>query len=247
MESRKGKEWSDAELQVSVDAYLYLLKLEASGIPFSRVEQERLLSAGPLSGRNVASVGYRFRNISFVLVERRQISLEVYSPASNVGRNIKARINRLLDDREQVIQEVSMLTNSNTAIAPGLSETQDGLRQLRRQISDQVSSKNQPVGIGHNKPPEVIEDSHHVFEKALAAVSEIEEEVSSKLPNGKKIENLSNAVIALGVNFSVWAGQRLTDFSKATAVAAGTGTGLALSGLGEKIIATLKQVFTFLL
>ena len=55
--------WSDSELRTSIDAYLYMLQLETAAVPFSVVEQERLLISGPLSARNEVSVRYRLRNM----------------------------------------------------------------------------------------------------------------------------------------------------------------------------------------
>lgn len=244
---KRNTPWSDAELQVAVDAYLYLLRLETAGIPFSRVEQERLLALGPLSGRNEASVRYRFRNITFVLDERGEISLNAYSPASQVGKNVKERIGRLLDERSQILGEIQALEQDSGQAAILLSEVQASLLQLETLVREQATNLNSTAGIGHNNPPEMIDIQPEDFAGPLAAISNIQKEVSSSSIDKRKVRKLSDTIAALGVKSAIWAGQRATDFSKAAAVAAGTGFGLAMSGLGEKIAETLQRLFSLLL
>ena len=60
----KNDIWSDDELRASVDAYLYMLRLEVSSIPYSPAEYSKFLQSGPLRDRNDASIRYRMRNIS---------------------------------------------------------------------------------------------------------------------------------------------------------------------------------------
>ena len=51
--------WTDGELVSAVEAYVFLLRLERSGIGSSRVPVADALLAGPLKRRNDASVRYR--------------------------------------------------------------------------------------------------------------------------------------------------------------------------------------------
>jgi hypothetical protein len=91
--------WSIDELRAAVDAYLYMLRLEASSIPFSSTAYSRFLLTGPLRDRNEASIRYRMRNISQVMEERGAPVLRSFSPAPQVGKNVKKTINQLLDER----------------------------------------------------------------------------------------------------------------------------------------------------
>lgn len=243
---QKNAPWSDIELQVAVDAYLYMLQLEISGIPFSETRQERLLFSGPLSNRSDASVRYRMRNISCVMQERGVAILRAYSPAPQVGRNVKSRIHGLLDARHDTLAAIRRLAGERRSGSVELDDVVANLEQLKDRISKLVESQRAFVGIGHNNPPEKIEIDANDFINAIRAIEDIEEELASESPDKNAIASRSDILVSLGMKSVAWAGQRLTDFARAGAVAAGTGFGLAVSGLGGKIIETLQQVFDYL-
>jgi hypothetical protein len=249
MEEQKNKQrssklpWSDSELRTSVDAYLYMLQLEVAAVPFSVTEQEKLLSSGPLSDRNDASVRYRLRNISYVMRERGEMTLTAYSSAPQVGKNVKARIHRLLDERENTLRSIRQAGSNGDAEAVELDEVLAGLNQLREMISSLVPETRAVAGIGHNNPPGENPIGASDFSEAIQAIYRIENAVSSGGPDLGVVESGSNVLARLGMKLALWAGQRVTDFVKTGAVAAGTGAGLSLSGLGGKIIETLHQVF----
>ncbi|MGC3938742.1 hypothetical protein ACOTTU_13135 [Roseobacter sp. EG26] len=238
--------WSDTELQISVDAYLFLLRLEAAAVPFSAMEQEKQLSSGPLANRNEASVRYRLRNISHVLEERGETPLSAYSAAPQVGKNVKARIQKLLDERESTLRSVRQLGMANDSGVVDLRDVLAGLNQLRDMIS---SLKHEPqviAGIGHNNPPEDIVIGVEDYSEAIEAISHIEDAVKGDTPDISVVASSTSILVKLGMKSALWLGQRLTDFAKAGAIAAGTSAGLSLSGIGGKIVEALQQVFAYL-
>lgn len=238
--------WSESELRTSIDAYLYMLQLEASGVPFSVAEQEKLLASGPLSNRNEASVRYRLRNISQVMQERGEATLKAYSAAPQVGKNVKARLHGLLDERQVTLRAIGQMDGNRGAEVVGLDDVLTGLSQLREMISSLAPEPRPVAGIGHNNPPENIVIGADDFSEAVRAISSIESAVSGDAPEMDTVERSSNILVTLGMKSALWAGQRLTDFAKAGAVAAGTGAGLSLSGLGGQIVETLHRVFAYL-
>lgn len=223
-----------------------MLQLEAADVPFSVTEQEKLLVSGPLSARNEVSVRYRLRNISHVMQERGEATLKAYSVAPQVGRNVKARIHGLLDERQSTLRAVRQMVGSRGARAVELEDVLNGLDQLKEMISSLAPEPDAVAGIGHNSPPEAIVIGAEEFSEAIQAISRIERAVSSDAPDVGIIENSSNILVRLGMKSVLWVGQRLTDFAKAGAIAAGTSAGLSLSGLGGQIVETLHRVFTFL-
>ena len=238
--------WSESELQISIDAYLYMLQLEASGVPFSVTEQEKLLASGPLSNRSEASVRYRLRNISQVMQERGEAILKAYSAAPQVGKNVKARLHGLLDERQGTLRAIRQMGGNRGAEVVGLDDVLAGLSQLKEMISSLALQPRPVAGIGHNNPPEDIVVGADDFSEAVRAISRIESAVSGDAPYIGTVERSSNILITLGMKSALWAGQRLTDFSKAGAIAAGTSAGLSLMGLSEQIVEMLRQVFMHL-
>lgn len=238
--------WSESELQISIDAYLYMLQLEASGVPFSAAEQEKLLASGPLSNRNEASVRYRLRNISQVMQERGEATLKAYSAAPQVGKNVKARIHGLLDERQDTLRAIRQMGSNRGAEVVGLDDVLTGLSQLKEMISSLAPELRPLAGIGHNNPPEHIVVGADEFSEAVRAISRIESAVSGDAAEVGMVEHNANILIRIGMKSALWVGQRLTDFAKAGAIAAGTSMGLTLSGLGAKVVETLHHVFTFL-
>lgn len=238
--AEKNKPWSDEELKAALDAYLYMLQLEVSSIPFSVNEQSKVLLSGPLIGRSEASIHYRMRNISFVVSERGLPTLNAFSAAPQVGRNVMSRINSLLDARAHTVEAVLRL-KASPSNGVSLAEVVEGLAALKNRIGELEGIRI--AGIGHNRPPDSIDVSSVEIADVAADIGRIEREVEDGQPDTDLVRSLSQKVITFGLKVSVWCGQRLTDFAKASAVAAGTGFGLSMSGLGDQIIDTLKNLF----
>ncbi|WP_230283225.1 HNH endonuclease signature motif containing protein [Deinococcus sp. 23YEL01] len=84
--------WTPEELLVTVATYLEMLRLEQSGIGYSKAEYRNRLLAGVLSGRNKGAVEFRMQNISAVLFSVGRPYIVGYKPARNVGANVTKQI-----------------------------------------------------------------------------------------------------------------------------------------------------------
>tara|TARA_R110002094_G_scaffold54170_2_gene65442 strand:+ start:274 stop:1014 length:741 start_codon:yes stop_codon:yes gene_type:complete len=239
----KGMPWNDHELRVALDAYLYMLQLQLAKIPFSPSSHSEILLSGPLYRRNDAAVRYRMRNLSFVLSQRDLPVLDAFSPAPQVGRMVKKRIEDILDERAQVVDAIVAM-EGNAGADVSISDLVGSLSELKQQI--EKLSKAQKAGIGHNNPPEHMEIEESDLAESISALDQIINEVRRPQTEKKKIESWVQPVTTLGTKLSIWVGQRATDFFKAGAVAAGTSWGLAASGIGEQIVETLRALFRFL-
>ena len=179
--------------------------------------------------------------------ERGEATLKAYSAAPQVGKNVKARIHDLLDERRSTLRAIGQMVGSRSATeVVDLEDVLAGLRQLKEMISLLAPEPHAVAGIGHNNPPEAIVIGAEEFSEAVREITSIESVVSGDEPDINVVEHSSNILIRLGMKSTLWVGQRVTDFAKAGAVAAGTSAGLSLTGLGGQIVEMLRQVFTYL-
>lgn len=88
--------WSDAELAVTIKAYLRMLYAELNGESYNKAAINRELRAGPLSDRTEGSIEFRMRNISAALYEMKMPYIAGYLPARNVGSAVKEKMVALL-------------------------------------------------------------------------------------------------------------------------------------------------------
>lgn len=237
----KNKLWSDDELQAALDAYLYMLQLEISSIPFSVVQYSELLRSGFLHKRNEASIRYRMRNISHVVAERGLPTLSAYSAAPQVGRNVMRKLNAFLDSRIETVRNI-LHSGPPKAGEVGLSDVLQSLSELKDRVSalEEVSA----AGIGHNNPPDSIHFEAKELANVTAAIDGISQEVTQTPTDSEVVRTLSQQVLAFGFKVAVWCGQRLNDYAKASVSAAGTVSGaLLLVGLSEHIISALGRLF----
>ncbi|TRW95225.1 hypothetical protein FNJ84_17195 [Paracoccus sp. M683] len=239
MNDRSQALWTDEELQAALDAYLYMLQMELSDVPFSAAQLTNALLSGPLSRRNSASIRYRMRNISAVAASNGLPTLSAFSPAEQVGRNVRAKLEKLLMSREDALASIRKL-QSDAENTTSL-EVLRALEELKNRLSELEASR--PIGIGHNNPPGDFEFSSDEVRTVSKSVEEIAKEVALGESEGERVSQLSKVISSFGLKAAVWAGQRITDFSKASAIAAGSGFGLHLSGLGEQVLSTLRLLF----
>ena len=217
--------WTDVELGVAVEAYLYLSRLQQSGASFSERDLNTLLLSGPLRRRNRASVRYRMRNISFVIEKRGWRSLPSFSPAQQVGSGVMARIEAILDSHSAAEltflkklspnlglsdKSTSSTADRNEAIAR-LEKLDEALRDLQREL----------VGIGHNRPPEPIEEYGLTADEvslARAYAAELKTELDHASINRASIERLQDRLLHFGLKLAAWVGGRITKFADAALV-----------------------------
>ncbi|MFS2072709.1 HNH endonuclease [Pseudomonas sp. CT11-2] len=102
---KSNSDWSDAEIQAAVDAYLSMLSREQSGQKVNKAHENRVLREGALAGRTKGSVEFRMQNISTVLVELGRDRIEGYKPAKNVGVNVELSIREALNAQSTLTPE----------------------------------------------------------------------------------------------------------------------------------------------
>lgn len=117
--------WSDAELSLTIRAYLQMLHAELNGVSYNKAAVNRELRAGPLAGRTGPSIEFRMRNISAALYELRMPTIAGYVPARNIGSAVKKKMVALLS--AQGIESLEAYVP--TADANMLSERVSDLRQ----------------------------------------------------------------------------------------------------------------------
>lgn len=91
-----SKTWSDAELAVTIKAYLKMLYAELNGVAYNKAAVNRTLRAGPLANRTKASIEFRMQNISAALYELKMPYIAGYLPARNIGSAVKEKMIALL-------------------------------------------------------------------------------------------------------------------------------------------------------
>ena len=235
--------WNDDELIASVDTYLYMLQLELSKIPFSAPKYANFLLSGPLYRRGKVSVRYRMRNISFVMQERGMPTISAYSPASQVGSNVKKKLHRILDSRAEILASIVDIAKNHQSVII-LSDVQDQLQELKHRVTEIEGLRE--VGIGHNNPPEAIDLFAEDLSEIVERITDIEKAVSERQADKRRIRNLSESVTTFGLTVTVWLGQRLTEFARAAAATLGSVLVLRAFEMQEKIIEIFRLLFSFL-
>ncbi len=148
----QGAEWSEIELEASVDAYLMMLKSETEGIPYVKSKINAELREGPLSKRTKGSVEFRMQNISAVMRELGIAWIKGYKPAANVGEQVKANIKRVILRRDEIGKEAS----KPSADFEEYERRSQALRKLRT-----TSPKEKPKG--QAKPKSKTSSSNQYF------------------------------------------------------------------------------------
>jgi hypothetical protein len=208
----------------SVDAYVFLLQTQRAGLTYPRDIGAKLLLSGALSIRNDGSLRYRMRNISAVVSEMGGPILAEYSPAEQVGTNVRMRLRAILavhSHFSKILQETTPRAITSSSVrADHQEEALDRLAQLREQISE---LERQLIGIGHNRPPEPlsIDTLHHLdFEQAREDIRALENEVKTATPNPEVAQEHSSRLLAFGLKVALWVGKRATKFTSAKGLAA---------------------------
>lgn len=244
---KKHRLWNDAELKAATDGYLYMLQLEQFGIPFSVSEHSEMLLSGPLNQRNEASVRYRMRNISFVAEELNLPTLESYSAAPQVGKNVAEKIKQHLLSRPKVLERLRNKSRRTEVVSDRLT-SQTILADLES-IKKEIAQLRKPGDsqMGHNNPPDDMKLANEDIQGVVEAIDGLKAVITASEVDQHVLGELVSKIAGFGAKLFVWSGQRITDFTKSAAVTAGAGFGLWLTGLGETIVSTLSQTLQFLL
>ena len=104
-ESVEGSDWSNAEIDAAVSAYLSMLRDEIEGKEFSKADVNHKLRTTALTTRTKGSVEYRMQNISSVLNGLHRRWIAGYKPATNVGTEVTRKIVASLERLEVLASE----------------------------------------------------------------------------------------------------------------------------------------------
>tara|TARA_E500000318_G_scaffold109070_2_gene121237 strand:- start:62 stop:754 length:693 start_codon:yes stop_codon:yes gene_type:complete len=229
-----------------------MLRLETSQIPFSRREIEKHASVGALYKRNISAVRYRLRNISFVLIGLGLPTLKAYTPASQVGKNVRSRIETLLDEYSSELNTIRALRSSAAKYIVSSQDTLKKLESLENTLRQFL--ENNEIGIGHNNPPDTVHISKEELNTAIGSTADLRRSLQSQDLQRKQFTEKARPLVLLGQKIAQWLGQRFTEFSQEASKSAGkttgalgvTAFGLSVSDLGTQIIDTLRAVFNYL-
>jgi hypothetical protein len=89
-------EWTVEELSSAVEAYLQMLGLEERGEKYNKAAVQRMLLAGPISGRSTTE--QRMQNISHVLSTMGRSWIKGYQPLPNVGAGTSETLRKIIED-----------------------------------------------------------------------------------------------------------------------------------------------------
>jgi len=114
MSTNESGDWTNAEIDASVRAYIDMLEKEVSNKSYSKAEVNRTLRETVLLNRTKGSVEFRMQNISSVLKKMNRRWIEGYKPAANVGRNVESLIIKSLE-RIDAISPADLTPESDNA------------------------------------------------------------------------------------------------------------------------------------
>ena len=234
--------WTDAELVSAVDAYVFLLQAERAGITYPKDVGTRLLLSGALNIRNDTSLRYRMRNISAVVSEMGGPILAAYSPAEQVGTNVRMRLRAILASHghfRTILEEAEAPSPVSTDYQ---KEALDRLARLRQQISE---LERELIGIGHNRPPEPLSTDRPDradFEQARQDIQALEDEVKRLTPNPEVTQEHANRLFEFGLKVALWVGERATKFTDVTLAVLAPVLVAKATGLAPVIIDALRAV-----
>jgi 5-methylcytosine-specific restriction protein A len=88
--------WSQAEIQVAVEAYVLMLRIQQAGLPLNKVAVRNMFLPQLSRKRSAKSWDYRMCNISALLVDLDLPYVKGFKPLPNIGVNVRREISRAL-------------------------------------------------------------------------------------------------------------------------------------------------------
>jgi hypothetical protein len=238
--------WTDAELVSAVDAYVFMLQAERSGLIYPKDIGDKLLLSGPLNSRNDVSLRYRMRNISAVVSEMGGPILPTYSPAEQVGANVRMQLRAILTGhshfRAMLEEAGTPATTPSSASTDFRLEALDRLGRLRMHLSE---LERELIGIGHNRPPEPLSTdglNRADFERARQDIQALEDEVKRLTPNPEVTDEHASRLFEFGLKVALWVGERATKFTDITLKFLAPVVVAKATGLAPVIIDALRAV-----
>lgn len=171
-------DWSDGEIQATVEAYFRMLVSEQNGLAFNKAHENRVLREGVLAGRTQGSIELRMQNISTIFEQLGLRRITGYKPARNIGTVVTNRIREAVSrlDLQSLASTPEWFESQNTSLLYNylLSNSPETIRSIREASSDQDNLKQQAK-------------NHH--ESAINQ-PDLEAEIVEAIKSGKSLNDL---------------------------------------------------------
>jgi 5-methylcytosine-specific restriction protein A len=94
--AKRLETWSQAELEVAVEAYVLMLRIQRAGLPLNKTAVRNAYLPLLRRKRSAKSWDFRMCNISALLVDLGLPYVKGFKPLRNVGENVRMEIRRAL-------------------------------------------------------------------------------------------------------------------------------------------------------
>jgi hypothetical protein len=186
------------------------------------------------------------RNISAVVAEMGGPILAAYSPAEQVGTNVRMRLRAILSGHShfRIILEEARASPfaPNHASTDLRTEALERLGRLRTQLSE---LERNFIGMGHNQPPEPLSTNRlngADFEQARQDVQALEDAVKELTQNPEVTKVHASRLFEFGMKVALWVGERATKFIDITLKFLAPVVVAKATGLAPVIIDALRAV-----
>lgn len=125
--SERGKPWSIAEVEATVQDYFAMLYKELSGQPYNKSQHRRTLRE-KLNNRSDVAIERKRMNISAVLIDMRLPWISGYKPLSNYQRILAEAVTDCLDKHPELYQ----LFQRDVQVVPSVPSVEDFLSVLEK-------------------------------------------------------------------------------------------------------------------
>jgi Domain of unknown function (DUF3883) len=120
----RGVDWTEAEVNATVDDYLDMLVAEAAGQPYSKADHRKALIGRLNPGRTESAIEFKHQNISAAMTNLGLPYIRGYLPRGNYQAALATEIQRRLEaDPSLLTQIVPAGTNSDRSGERQLTET----------------------------------------------------------------------------------------------------------------------------
>ena len=143
-----GESWSAAEVEVTVLAYLRMLRMQELGQTFVKAQIIRQL-ASQIPARNTGAIEYKFRNISAVLHALGVQSVSGYKPLANVQKLLIDVVGELLP-RDVALDQAAIRSVETAAEPPLITDFSDfvvGVPAPKYRVNDAAAAAIRRIAI----------------------------------------------------------------------------------------------------
>lgn len=216
-----------------------LLRLQLEGGNFRAEPVAQSILGNELQTRNPAAIRYRLRNISAVASELGAPTLQGFSPAERVGKNVRTRIKRLLK-RDAGFQRI--VGKSSTELSIAKADVLDALSRLETNLED----LSQGLALrGHNQPPELIDNNFpdpDALTEILTEITDLQILISQDQAPTVALKSKRERLLKLAENAAKWLGERLTKFTDAAVATAAPILVAKVTGVLPAVVDTIEAL-----